>query len=63
MTIDPSDDKLSEVSTPSNPNQTNEQSQKAQTPFERSQFGGTQRQHRNDEDVPISRSDLRKGAR
>ena len=63
MTIDPSDDKLSEVSKPSNPDQPNEQSQKAQTPFERSQFGGTQRQYRNDEDVPISRSDLRKGAR
>ena len=62
MTIDPSDDKLSEVSEPSSPNQANEQSQKAQTPFERSQFGGTQRQHKNDEDVPISSSDLKKGA-
>ena len=58
---DPSDDKLSKV-----PEQSvqlpNEQSQKVQTPFERSQFGGTQRQHKNDEDVPISSSDLKKGA-
>ena len=85
MTIDPSDDKLSEVSHPNqssqpnapnqdddnqnnfnqnNLNQTTTQTEKTKTPFERSQFGGSQRQpkHHLDDDVPISKSDLKKGA-
>lgn len=40
-----------------------QQAKNSRTPFERSQFGGTERQSKPfDEDVPISRSDLQKGA-
>lgn len=58
MTIDPSDDKLAKNSQP------NEQIERTQTPFERSQFGGSERQSKTylEDDAPISRSDLKKGA-
>lgn len=40
-----------------------ESAESSRTPFERSQFGGTERQSKPfDEDVPISRNDLQKGA-
>ena len=40
-----------------------QQVKNSRTPFERSQFGGTKRQSKPfDEDVPISRNDLQKGA-
>lgn len=40
-----------------------QQAENPRTPFERSQFGGTKRQSKPfDEDVPISRNDLQKGA-
>ena len=59
---DPSDDKLSKVSE-HNAQLPNEQSQKVQTPFESSQFGGSQRQpKKTDDKPPISSSDLKNGA-
>ncbi|WP_299184790.1 choline BCCT transporter BetT [uncultured Psychrobacter sp.] len=57
MTNEPNDDNLTEAGKP------NEQIESSRTPFERSQFGGTERQSKPfDEDLPISRSDLRRGA-
>ncbi|AMN49449.1 choline BCCT transporter BetT [Psychrobacter sp. P2G3] len=57
MTNEPNDDSLTEADQP------NEQVESSRTPFERSQFGGTKRQSKPfDEDVPISRNDLQKGA-
>ncbi len=57
MTNEPNDDNLTGAGKP------NEQIESSRTPFERSQFGGTERQSKPfDEDLPISRSDLRRGA-
>lgn len=56
------DDGLREADESNNPS-VNEPSESSRPPFERRQFGGTERQSKPfDEDVPISRSDLKKGA-
>ncbi|WP_367106958.1 choline BCCT transporter BetT [uncultured Psychrobacter sp.] len=61
MANEPNDNDLNEAGQP-NPS-TIESNQSTRTPFERKQFGGTERQSKPfDEDVPISRNDLQKGA-
>lgn len=62
MSDKPNDDGLREADESNNPS-VNEPSESSRPPFERRQFGGTERQSKPfDEDVPISRSDLKKGA-
>ena len=62
MSDKPNDDSLREADESNNP-LVNEPSESSRPPFERRQFGGTERQSKPfDEDVPISRSDLKKGA-
>lgn len=62
MSDKPNDDGLREADHSNNP-LVNEPSESSRPPFERRQFGGTERQSKPfDEDVPISRSDLKKGA-
>ena len=58
MTNEPNDDK------PSENKQLSEQVERSQTPFERSQFGGSARQpkHHFEDEVPVSSHDLKKGA-
>lgn len=61
MSDEPNDDGLREANESNTP--LNEPSESSRPPFERRQFGGTERQSKPfDEDVPISRSDLQKGA-
>lgn len=61
MNDKPNDDGLREANESNTP--LNEPSESSRPPFERRQFGGTERQSKPfDEDVPISRSDLQKGA-
>lgn len=61
MSDKPNDDGLREANGSNTP--LNEPSESLRPPFERRQFGGTERQSKPfDEDVPISRSDLKKGA-
>lgn len=60
MSDKPNDDGLREADESNNPS-VNEPSESSRPPFERRQFGGTERQSKPfDEDVPISRSDLKK---
>lgn len=62
MAIDPPDDERSE--SPQQPAQTaNTSPPKPPPPLERSRFGGTQRRpsRQDDDDTPVSRSDLSKG--
>ncbi|GEM_PF-3112641 len=62
MSDKPNDDGLREANGSNTP--LNEPSESLRPPFERRQFGGTERQSKPfDEDVPISRSDLKKGHR
>ncbi|CAM3829705.1 choline BCCT transporter BetT [Rheinheimera salexigens] len=62
MANEPSDNKLSDTNQSSNPTP-NEKSNKPHPPLERSRFGGSQhKQHRQDDDAPVSRSDLSKAA-
>ena len=61
MSDKPNDDGLREANGSNTP--LDEPSESLRPPFERRQFGGTERQSKPfDEDVPISRSDLKKGA-
>ncbi len=62
MPIRPSDDERSEVAQPST-QAPNAQTAKSRLPLERSRFGGTVRRHErpDDDDAPVSRSDLSKG--
>lgn len=61
MSDKPNDDGLREANGSNTP--LDEPSESSRPPFERRQFGGTERQSKPfDEDVPISRSDLKKGA-
>ncbi|WP_296245285.1 MULTISPECIES: choline BCCT transporter BetT [unclassified Psychrobacter] len=61
MIDEPNDDGLTEANESNIP--LAEPAESSRTPFERRQFGGTERQSKPfDEDVPISRSDLKKGA-
>ena len=63
MPIEPSDDKRSEAGQ-QRMHSPNEQAGKWHPPLERSRFGGTERRHERpvDDDAPVSRSDLSKGA-
>lgn len=62
MNNEPNDDSLAEADK-SHARLASESSESSRAPFERRQFGGTERQSKPfDEDVPISRSDLKKGA-
>ena len=62
MNNEPNDDSLAEAGK-SRARLASEGSESSRAPFERRQFGGTERQSKPfDEDVPISRSDLKKGA-
>lgn len=62
MTDGPKEDSLAEADK-SKISLENMSIEHSRTPFERRQFGGTERQSKPfDEDVPISRSDLKKGA-
>ncbi|MGM8898388.1 MULTISPECIES: choline BCCT transporter BetT [unclassified Psychrobacter] len=62
MSSHPTDDKPTQDSSTPAPSDTGDKT--AQTPFERKQFGGSERRSKPhlDEDMPISRSDLKKGA-
>lgn len=61
MANGPDNDELNSAQEPQAATTGSEES--SRTPFERSQFGGTERQSKPfDEDVPISRNDLQKGA-
>ena len=62
MPIDPPDDERSEPAQPS-AQTPKAQAAKSPPPLERSKFGGTQRRHErpDDDDTPVSRSDLSKG--
>lgn len=62
MTDEPKNDSLAEADK-SNTSLENVSIENLRTPFERSQFGGTKRESKPfDEDIPISRNDLQKGA-
>ncbi|NMM80344.1 high-affinity choline transporter BetT [Acidovorax sp. SRB_14] len=62
MPIEPSSDERSEAAQP-RAQAPNTQAAKSLAPLERSRFGGTQRRHGrpDDDDAPVSRSDLSKG--
>lgn len=62
MPIAPSDDERSEATPPDMP-APSAQPKKSRPPLERSRFGGTERRHErpDDDDAPVSRSDLSKG--
>lgn len=67
MNNEPNDDSLAEADKSharlAHARLASESSESSRAPFERRQFGGTERQSKPfDEDVPISRSDLKKGA-
>ncbi|VVN00315.1 choline BCCT transporter BetT [Pseudomonas fluorescens] len=63
MPVEPSDNERSEAAQPSL-QAPNAQAAKSPPPLERSRFGGTERRHErpaDDDDAPVSRSDLSKG--